>query len=247
MSITNRSSGSLSTWMPSVLTSTSESSSDSSCTGSLMMVDQEGVESFVIDQGQGRLFTLHTKGEIEMFDVSGTSYISRGKYTRLKNDLISRGIAGAAPNYPQAKVISLAVIGSHESRRACLVAITANGESVSQYCSLHEALAYTFPLHHSTPSAFAVHLPTRSTSLLKHSIPLAPSSESNTIPAHPLLNLNYHVSFLMPVGKQPEGRITRTSNHPHCRNGMSRTTYPVRSGRSSRSRRRILLKALRRF
>lgn len=82
----------------------------------------------MIDQGQGRLFTLHTKGEIEMFDVSGTNFASKGKYTRLKSDLISRGIAGSAPDYAQASLVSLAIVGSHESRRLCLVAIMANGE-----------------------------------------------------------------------------------------------------------------------
>ncbi len=90
--------------------------------------DRQGIETFVIDSGQSRLFTLHTKGGLEMFDVSAKNFTSRGKYIRLKPDLISRGIAGEAPKYDQATVVSLGVIGSHESRRACLVAVTANGE-----------------------------------------------------------------------------------------------------------------------
>lgn len=108
----NRTSGALSNWVPSILSSGSK----------------EGVESIVVDAQQNRLFTLHTKGEIEMYDVGGNDWISRGKYTRLRSDLISRGLAGQAPEYKGAKVVLIAAIGSQESRRACLVAVCANGQ-----------------------------------------------------------------------------------------------------------------------
>jgi nuclear pore complex protein Nup155 len=94
-----------------------------------LTVDREGIESFAIDPQQGRLFTLHTRGEIEYYDVSTSNFVSRGKYTRLKSDLVSRGYAGQAPGYVGARVVSIAAVEGHESRRACMVAITANGES----------------------------------------------------------------------------------------------------------------------
>ena len=94
----------------------------------LMRLGREGIESLVMDTGQNRLFTLHTRGDIEMFDVSGTNFISRGKYSRIKSDLIARGFGGNAPDYAHAKVVALSTIGAHESRRACLVAMTTNGK-----------------------------------------------------------------------------------------------------------------------
>lgn len=84
----------------------------------------------MVDALQAKVYTLHTKGEIELFDVSGNNYISRGKYARVRSDLIQRGLGGAPPQHSQARVVALAVIGPHESRRTGLVAITANGEAV---------------------------------------------------------------------------------------------------------------------
>lgn len=109
----NRTSGTLSNWVPSILSSSTK----------------EGVESFTVDPLQNRLYTLQTKGEVEMFDVSGNGWVSRGRYTRLKSDLISRGLAGQGPGYKGAEVVLIAPIGGEESRRACLVAVSANGES----------------------------------------------------------------------------------------------------------------------
>lgn len=97
------------------------------------MKDKEGVESFVVDPIQDRLYTLHTKGEIEMFDVSGATHISRGKYARSRSDLISWQQGGAAPQNAQARIVAIAVIGAHESRRAGLVAISANGVFVLHF------------------------------------------------------------------------------------------------------------------
>ncbi|KAK4686014.1 hypothetical protein P7C73_g4121, partial [Tremellales sp. Uapishka_1] len=107
VSLTNRSSGSFSAYLPSIFSSSSP----------------EGVESFVIDYQQSRLYTLHTKGEIEMFDISATNFTSRGKYTKLKSELARMG----AQNQD---VVAISVVGLHESRKAGLVAITSNGTRV---------------------------------------------------------------------------------------------------------------------
>nr|XP_018265732.1 nuclear pore complex protein Nup155 [Kwoniella dejecticola CBS 10117]OBR87890.1 nuclear pore complex protein Nup155 [Kwoniella dejecticola CBS 10117] len=104
----NRSSGSLANWTPGFLASKSK----------------EGIESFALDGQQGRLYTLHTGGEIEMIDVSGTNYQSRARYTRLKHDL-NRNQQGG-----NVSVVSLAVVGGHESKRVSLIAIASNGYRV---------------------------------------------------------------------------------------------------------------------
>jgi hypothetical protein len=102
----SRTSGALSGWVPSILSSSTN----------------EGVESFVVDAQQNRLYTLGTKGEIEIFDVSGNGWISKGKYTQLQADLRNRGAQEGN------RVVVLAPIGAQESRTACMVAICANGE-----------------------------------------------------------------------------------------------------------------------
>ncbi|WVQ69011.1 uncharacterized protein L199_007223 [Kwoniella botswanensis] len=104
----NRSSGSLANWTP----------------GFLASKTKEGIESFALDSQQGRLYTLHTAGEIEFIDVSGTNYQSRARYTKLKHDLNRNQQNG------NITVTSLAVVGGHESKRACLVAIASNGYRV---------------------------------------------------------------------------------------------------------------------
>ncbi|WRT64996.1 uncharacterized protein IL334_001937 [Kwoniella shivajii] len=104
----NRSSGSLANWTPGFLASKAK----------------EGIESFALDSQQGRLYTLQTGGEIEMIDVSGANYISKARYTKLKHDLNRNGQGG------NVKVVALAIIGGHESKRACLVAIASNGHRV---------------------------------------------------------------------------------------------------------------------
>lgn len=62
--------------------------------------------------------------------MSGTNFLSRGKYTRIKSDLQSRGLAGQPPNPSATKIVNIAVVSAHESRRACLVAITETGTRV---------------------------------------------------------------------------------------------------------------------
>nr|XP_019008734.1 nuclear pore complex protein Nup155 [Kwoniella pini CBS 10737]OCF47515.1 nuclear pore complex protein Nup155 [Kwoniella pini CBS 10737] len=104
----NRSSGSLANWTPGFLASKSK----------------EGVESFALDGQQSRLYTLHTGGEIEMIDISGGNYQSRARYTRLKHDL-NRNQQGG-----NVSIVSLAVVGGHESKRVSLVAIASNGYRV---------------------------------------------------------------------------------------------------------------------
>ena len=92
-----------------------------------LIQDREGVESFVVDPTQPRLFCLHTRGEIEMFDVSTGRFDTRGRYSRLRGDLAARGLfSSSAP--AQADIVAIAPIGNHESRRICLVAILRNGE-----------------------------------------------------------------------------------------------------------------------
>ncbi|WOO79208.1 putative nucleoporin [Vanrija pseudolonga] len=109
--LSNRSSGYLSTWVPSVFSS----------------ANREGVESFVLDPQQGRLFALHTKGEIEYIDVQASRFESRARYVALRNDFQRLGYGGAAPGYAGAKVVSIAIVGAEESKKAWVVAISASG------------------------------------------------------------------------------------------------------------------------
>lgn len=111
MWITNRSSGYLSTWVPSVFQAGT----------------REGIESFVVDPQADRLFALHSRGEIEWFDVGGTRFESRGRYNALRNDFIRAGFGGQAPSYPGARIVSIAAVGSDESSRVMAVAISASG------------------------------------------------------------------------------------------------------------------------
>ncbi|WVQ84070.1 hypothetical protein IAT38_006215 [Cryptococcus sp. DSM 104549] len=96
--IRNVTSGALANWVPTILSSNNKT----------------GIESFAVDSVQGRLFALHSASEIEMFDISATRFESRSKYSSLKREL------GCA-------VVNIAVVGAHESRSSCLVAIMANG------------------------------------------------------------------------------------------------------------------------
>lgn len=89
----------------------------------------------MIDTQRQYLYTLHTRGEIELFDVSGNGFISRGKYSRIKSDLTSRG----NPN-----IASIAVVGAHESRRVGLVVISGNGESSVKFCTLTSRPSYLY-------------------------------------------------------------------------------------------------------
>ena len=153
--ITNRSSGNLSTWMPSIMSSNSKAGYNLQS----MFADyvgREGIENFVIDSAQSRLFTLHTKGAIEMFDISSTQFLTRGRYSNLRNDLISRGIAGNASNNAQTNVVHLAVVGASESRRACLVAVTAYGEADRHDEADVQALVCILLLHRLPLSVSAV-------------------------------------------------------------------------------------------
>ncbi|KAL7424377.1 hypothetical protein Q5752_000059 [Cryptotrichosporon argae] len=127
MWVSNRSSGYLSAWVPSVFSS-----------------GKEGVESFVVDPAQNRLFALHTRGEVELIDVTGSKFESRAKYAGLKNDFVRLGYGGQAPHYPGAKVVSIAAVGGHESRKAWVVAISASGARAylgSSYMSSVSSLA----------------------------------------------------------------------------------------------------------
>ncbi|KIR29674.1 nuclear pore complex protein Nup155 [Cryptococcus deuterogattii LA55] len=101
----NRTSGGVSNWVPSVVASKVKA----------------GIESFAVDSQQRRLYTLHTGGEIEFYDVSANRFDLRSKYNRLKHDLNRDPKSGAVT------VVSISAIGGHESKRACLVAIASNG------------------------------------------------------------------------------------------------------------------------
>lgn len=109
--ITNRSSGYLSTWVPSVFQSGT----------------REGIESFVLDAQAGRLFALHTAGAVEYIDVTQTRFESRARYSALRNDFQRAGFGGPAPTYAGARVVAIAAVGSDESKRAWVVAISASG------------------------------------------------------------------------------------------------------------------------
>ncbi|WVR04455.1 hypothetical protein IAU60_001458 [Kwoniella sp. DSM 27419] len=111
----NRSSGSLANWTPAFLASKGK----------------EGVESFALDSQQGRLYTLHTNGEVEMFDISGTNYQQKTKFTGYARSL------GAG-----VRIVNIAVIGAHESKRACLVAIASNGYRI--YLSLDMGRTFSY-------------------------------------------------------------------------------------------------------
>ncbi|OCF37542.1 nuclear pore complex protein Nup155 [Kwoniella heveanensis BCC8398] len=101
----NRSSGSLANWTPGFLTSKTK----------------EGIELFAVDSQQGRLYTIHTNGEIEWIDVSGARYETRAKFSRVKQELNRNVQVG------NVTPIGLAAIGGHESRRACVVITGSNG------------------------------------------------------------------------------------------------------------------------
>lgn len=108
MWITNRSTGYLSTWVPTVLTG-----------------DRDGIESFVVDSQQGRLFALRKGDVIEWFDIAGTKFESRGKYSSFRNDITRLHYVGSNP--AGARIVSISVVGGQESKRAWLVAISASG------------------------------------------------------------------------------------------------------------------------
>jgi nuclear pore complex protein Nup155 len=113
MWITNRSSSYLSTWVPSILTSGSN----------------EGIESFVVDPKQGRLFVLRSRGEIEYYSITGSNFESRGKYASLHADFQRLRYGGATPAQGS-RVVSIAIVGAHESTKAWLVAISASGARI---------------------------------------------------------------------------------------------------------------------
>ncbi|WVF70035.1 hypothetical protein IAT40_004822 [Kwoniella sp. CBS 6097] len=101
----NRSSGSLANWTPGFLSSKTK----------------EGIELFAVDSQQGRLYTLHTNGELEWIDVSGARYETRAKFSRVKQE-INRNVQGG-----NVTPIGVAAIGGHESKRACVVVTGSNG------------------------------------------------------------------------------------------------------------------------
>jgi hypothetical protein len=75
---------------------------------------REGVESFVIDSERSYLFALRTHSEIEAFSFANDRFEQIAKYSQPRN---------------QPKIVSIAVIGKHESQTKSLVAITATGAS----------------------------------------------------------------------------------------------------------------------
>jgi nuclear pore complex protein Nup155 len=97
----NRTSGALTNWTPSMFASKSD----------------EGVQSLTVDAQQNRLYTLSTKNEIEMFDVSGNGWVSKGKRDN-KREAIG-------------KVVSLAAIGAQES--------SAYVSNIDPTCRTHQA------------------------------------------------------------------------------------------------------------
>lgn len=108
--ITNRSSGYLSTWVPSVLQG----------------VNREGVESFVVDPQQGRLFALHTKGQLEWIDVSGSKFESRARFNNLRDHFMRARLTGSL-GAAGAQVVAIAPVPANESMKAAVVAIAASG------------------------------------------------------------------------------------------------------------------------
>jgi nuclear pore complex protein Nup155 len=113
MWISNRSSGYLSTWVPSVFSAG----------------NKEGIESFVVVRPQGRLFVLRSRGEIELFDVTGSKFETRGKYNSLRSDIQRLGYAGTSPAQGS-RIVTIAIVGGQESKTVWLVAIAASGARV---------------------------------------------------------------------------------------------------------------------
>jgi nuclear pore complex protein Nup155 len=108
--LTNRSSGYLSTWVPSVLQG----------------ANREGVESFVVDPQQGRLYALHTKGQLEWIDVSGNKFESRSRFNNLRDHFVRARLTGVLGN-AGAQVVAIAPVPASESKKAAVVAIAASG------------------------------------------------------------------------------------------------------------------------
>jgi hypothetical protein len=98
-----------------------------SCTAAddvLMPLASDGVESFVVEPIQNRVFTLHTKGEIRYSEASTNGWIERGVCSQGSINTAFKN-AGLTPT----RVISISAIGANESRRYCLLAVTENGMS----------------------------------------------------------------------------------------------------------------------
>lgn len=108
--LTNRSSGYLSTWVPSVLQG----------------ANREGVESFVVDAQQSRIYALHSKGQLEWIDVSGSKFESRARFNRLSDHFTRARLTGALGN-AGAQVVAIAPVPANESKKAAVVAIAASG------------------------------------------------------------------------------------------------------------------------
>ena len=111
MWITNRTSSVIANWVPSLFTP----------------ANREGIEKFVLDPQQNRLYTLQTNGTIEWFDVSGTKFESRGKYVHARSDLLRLNYGGPPPQHQAAKIVNIAPVRSNESKKVWIVAISANG------------------------------------------------------------------------------------------------------------------------
>lgn len=94
----------------------------------LTLSASDGVESFVVDPVQNRIFTLHTKGEIRLSEATKEGWLERGSCstTTIHNALRNAGSSVT-------KVISIAVVGASESRRYCVMAIAENGENGTLY------------------------------------------------------------------------------------------------------------------
>lgn len=122
----NRTSGGVSNWVPSVVASKGELALQPVLRASnqFLKLVKAGIESFAMDSQQKRIYTLHTGGEIEFYDVSANRFDLRSKYNRLKHDLNRDPRSGAV------NIVSISAIGGHESKRACLVAIASNGKCV---------------------------------------------------------------------------------------------------------------------
>lgn len=85
-------------------------------TESELTADREGVELVAVDSVRNRLYTLHTKGEVEYFDLASQGFRSIGRV----------GTTRFAQGSP---IVSLQSVQRHESAPWCLVAVTAKGES----------------------------------------------------------------------------------------------------------------------
>ena len=97
------------------------------------VAEKEGIEQFTVEPLTGRLFTLHTRGQIEYYDVSNQKWDLKSTYSswhmQMRTNQMIRPGQPQQTNQPDPmKIVSIGAIGRRESARLGLVAVTANGE-----------------------------------------------------------------------------------------------------------------------